>query len=784
MYVDIAVLSDSAGNDVCYRDDMSTCTKRCQYYMQETMNFNKKGYCDIAHNATGTTVQTKLTHQRWQQNRWFNNEDECKKNGFSWYEVSHSDNLILSNSSFVCAHTQFSRTNQLGNGRGDLVVSQNEYESSDIVKSAVNEGVNANRFLWTIPTIPKAHDENSYFTAGMPAAYKSCTLRMRYNVSSADFQQWPVGAVDEGTDRMVDHLNNSRFLGDTRTPLRQDPYVYIGPGDSSTRGSMFVKLKVNTNQYGRTFQDRSYVFSIKPLPTTSSAADPKADTPPIDHKAIKKAIQNGGKIYNVNVRGKRGNIVQVYPSVEYDFVPNALALDTNDMVHFQWTGSDYNPRRGCNDATGGPPDLNTYFTDANANQNPRADRSNVVFTYHMGNNVPKDYLGYSQSVRNMSYADKVSTANATVLQDVPCYDPATDSQATANTCYNSVMRLAYLNQQSDRGSLTLRQGKNCLTSTELDLILNQDVADYHPLNCAKLNAKPYSYFDAGVMIMKKKGWYPYFSSRNNNFSNRQQIGIICVGEDCKVNNDTILQDTNPMTNGVGIRKVAAATAVSKCYDTAAGQNGANANGVTSCLSDTELSKNASYNSVILTESFAHQEGDNDNKGDGNKHGCTKLSFTTSSTVEDNVSLAIALLFVGLFCSWAAYYLYNRYQARQEGQSKFRYETAWQKAAAPDKDRPASGTFSEANPGIKMTRIKRTDSAKAAAAGAAAVAANSGASVSSTATPAATPSSSGKAEKEAGRASSPTRSPARVPSKAAPVTRPASSSKVTKRYDMI
>ena len=76
---------------------------------------------------------------------------------------------------------------------------------------------------------------------------------------------------------------------------------------------MFVKLKVNTNQYGRTFQDRSYVFSIKPLPTASSAADPKADTPPIDHKAIKQALLSGGKIYNVNVRGKRGNIVQVKP---------------------------------------------------------------------------------------------------------------------------------------------------------------------------------------------------------------------------------------------------------------------------------------------------------------------------------------------------------------------------------------------------------------------------------------------------------------------------------------
>lgn len=76
-------------------------------------------------------------------------------------------------------------------------------------------------------------------------------------------------------------------------------------------GPMFVRLKTNTNQYGRTFQDRSYVFSIKPLPTASKAADRIGDTPAVDVTAMRNALMNGGKIYNVNVRGKRGNIVQV-----------------------------------------------------------------------------------------------------------------------------------------------------------------------------------------------------------------------------------------------------------------------------------------------------------------------------------------------------------------------------------------------------------------------------------------------------------------------------------------
>ena len=53
--------------------------------------------------------------------------------------------------------------------------------------------------------------------------------------------------------------------------------------------------------------------------------------------AIKPRTPNlaGRKVHNLNVRGKRGNIVQVYPAVEYDFVPNRLGIRNGDYVHFQ-----------------------------------------------------------------------------------------------------------------------------------------------------------------------------------------------------------------------------------------------------------------------------------------------------------------------------------------------------------------------------------------------------------------------------------------------------------------
>jgi hypothetical protein len=138
-----------------------------------------------------------------------------------------------------------------------------------------------------------------------------------------------------------------------------------------------------------------------------------------------------------------------------------------------------------------------------------------------------------------------------------------------------------------------------------------------------------------------------------------------------------LQDQNPMTTGTALVRSAAST----CTDTA-NTGGSNANGATSCLTTASTTSD----SVILTsETYAVSEGDNDAKGSGTEKGCSTLTFSllSASTVEERVTLAIILLFVGLFCAWLSYYLYNRYQASKPQETKYRYLNNWQNVSAAE-----------------------------------------------------------------------------------------------------
>jgi len=208
----------------------------------------------------------------------YNNYLNCTTNGGNWITYSHGINAP------DCIPAPFSRDNHLG-------ITADGYTM---------------HYKWTIPT--------SYSNGA------NCVLRVRYNISTGDYYGGPQASfVNASYNDQTGNKNVLEPIPGGISPVYEDPQVDIGVTQP-------VYLNINTNQYGRTFQDRSHMFKI----ASSTPGSPSCNN-----------------IYNVNIRGKRGNIVEVFPAVEYDFVPGSaefpLNISTGDCVHFQWTGSNNNP---------------------------------------------------------------------------------------------------------------------------------------------------------------------------------------------------------------------------------------------------------------------------------------------------------------------------------------------------------------------------------------------------------------------------------------------------------
>merc|ERR1719482_1057730 len=206
-----------------------------------------------------------------------------------------------------------------------------------------------------------------------------------------------------------------------------------------------LELAINTNQYGRTFQDRTHRFSIQPRPAS---------------------IPVNAEIYNLNVKGKRGNIVQTYPATEYDFHPVDMVVGSQDLVHIQWTGNDNTNNNGNNNGEG----------------TNNEDRHNIVQLDASGLDVP---------------------APAT---QASMFDVMYEWNPEAAGTFGGPRTQASLTKQ-----FALSKQTGCAANPN---------NDQQRTNCEKLNNAAAT-VNLGLLRFKP-GEYKYMSSRNNNFSNRAQ----------------------------------------------------------------------------------------------------------------------------------------------------------------------------------------------------------------------------------------------------------------------
>jgi len=294
-------------------------------------------------------------------------------------------------------------------------------------------------YLWKIPdTIP---DDDT------------CVLRLRYNMSTSDFK-----APEEDTDWDPFFDLDSAF--NTNPPLKTDPKDdFVGLGWQSSGP---LQMQVNTAQFGRTFQDRSHAFKVKKRPDD---------------------IASDVRIVNYNVRGRRGNIVQVYPAVEYDFVPQDLHVNIGDLLHFQWTGSDANQNNNAGNGKAG------------------TDRSNLVQISGRSANKPVSFEEHS------------------LFFDAKSQDWDSEEGRAARRL---IERFAFLDQQM----YTEQVGESC-PKDKADLE-DRNLNDNDDEHCQQLNAAP-AYFDGGLVEMRVRGTHHIASTRNNDYSNRSQKATIYVG---------------------------------------------------------------------------------------------------------------------------------------------------------------------------------------------------------------------------------------------------------------
>jgi len=420
---------------------LTSNTDWCDFYQENSQNVRGYGQC-----LCDATCRSKAKNGLipWA-------EDACNTAGGRWVLPMGSGGLGVDKP--ACVKHEFGRDNHLG--------------------STVATDDSGN------PTAPRYQPEMAKFDWTIPdrMAGKLCTIRTRYNISTGDYPSrafMDSATPGVGWDSSYDCTgtyapNNLRgkpipagenpkklqcysVFTDTVKPIYNRPYVPVFTpvlDSTTTPGYARLGLAINTDQTARTFQDRSYVFSVAPPPSNAR-----------------------GTIWNLNVRGRRGNIVQAYPAVEYDFTPSPLFVTEGDLIHLQIHGSDFNEAKNANNGEGWQ----------------YSDRHNVVQYASATDNYP------------------VHPSKNTLFP--------LDSDGSPTLA----VRWALLGQS------------NCGVYTTAGQNNDQNARD----NCGKLNSAPNRFpQDPSIGLIKitrTSSEYHFGSTRDNNFSNRSLKGAIFVDQ--------------------------------------------------------------------------------------------------------------------------------------------------------------------------------------------------------------------------------------------------------------
>lgn len=363
---------------------MTNNVSKCSYYKAESENVKSRWACDVPKGFLSCNPFKQIREVP-------DNKEECERITFPFGDPDGEKAVWREFESKglpppECIKSPWSRDNHQGNGIGGFM----------------------NTYNWTVPDIIE----------------DSCVMRIRYNISTNDYDSWDTNSSSNIDIGKLVGLPEEAAKARGYT-FKNDPIVKV----SNSNSKLQFQLAINTAQFGRTFQDRSHVFAIEKRPESLKSAN----------------------IYNVNVRGKRGNIVQVFPAVEYDFVPNRPVLENGDYAHIQWTGSNTNPRNNAGQGRAGTDRSNLILLKGPVYDEGKP-KSN---TYgHFGRSYPRKLNPGDSTSKKLAF---LQPGSGPLLDDAGTYfNLAPVKLSTSGTFYYMCTRNNNFSNRSQKAKLVVK----------------------------------------------------------------------------------------------------------------------------------------------------------------------------------------------------------------------------------------------------------------------------------------------------------------------------------------